>query len=152
MHHLGVGFEIAAVSELELHMRGLMALTHKFINKKAMAVSPNMITRPKSIGNDLYFASTPCQDFSDAGTHQGLSVSKPSLTCASDDVSFPFFRSLLEELKEAGANCGTLPLKRSLRKGLELGPKPSFNHVIVEACFVVDLFERPKFLILGLRL
>ena len=89
MHHLGVAFEIAAVSEIEPHMRGLMALTHKFINKEPMAVSADMITRPKSKHNDLYFASTPCQDFSDAGTHQGLSVSEASFRCASDDVGLP---------------------------------------------------------------
>ncbi len=131
MHHLGVAFEIAAVSEIEPHMRGLMALTHKFINKEPIKVSPDMITRPQSKRIDLYFASTPCQDFSDAGKHQGLPVSEASFRCASNDVSLPvsFFRSLLEELKEPGANYGTLPLRGSLMKDRELGPKPSFNHI-----------------------
>lgn len=80
LHYLPVCFEIRMLSENDATARALLQSTPGFTNVKleASAIEWDMRER-RSVDSDLYFGSSPCQDFSSAGCNKGTAGSNGSL-------------------------------------------------------------------------
>lgn len=76
LSYLGVKFETSMCSEADPDVRELLKITHEYIGKPLGPdqMSCDVRTRPL-VESDIYIGTSPCQDYSAAGTNQGSSGS-----------------------------------------------------------------------------
>ena len=72
LSYLGVKFETSMCSEADPDVRELLKITHEYIGKPLGPdqMSCDVRTRPL-VESDIYIGTSPCQDYSAAGTNQG---------------------------------------------------------------------------------
>ena len=73
LSYLPLKFKTIICSESDADVRELLRCTHEFISQPTHEdqIAVDMVTRPSMEGTDLYIGTSPCQDFSSAGTGRG---------------------------------------------------------------------------------